>query len=431
MKNALKCCAAVLCLFFLLGCSNDDPEPSDNRTVITMATWLPTTIQEIVDNFNASQKDIYIELQTNYTPLKNDGDSYNQASIDRMHADMLVNQPDLYYSVSMDAAKLRNAGLIADWYPVMAADETFDSSEYQTHIWNLLETDGKLYQLAASFDIFGIGGPAELYGDLGGFTIDAFETFLREHTDQLYIEQDRMLQIMLWYGTHMDFIDRETWTCDFETTDFLEILQFLNALPAVPQLGMEVNVARVSGAADHYNNYRKNAYYTRVIGSPSRYSSGPAVAIGDTFALSSTTEHLDACWTFIKWMLSQEIQSELYMGGYGIPIRTDVWEESLDRAQLGGEDERSLFYGYTVGDAKFMDGELLATYVEGLSKTEADYLRQLVEHVDRAAEGYFDYEDITAIVEEEVLSYLSGDKTAEECTHLIQERVNILLAEMQ
>ncbi len=40
-------------------------------------------------------------------------------------------------------------------------------------------------------------------------------------------------------------------------------------------------------------------------------------------------------------------------------------------------------------------------------------------------------EDVTKIVEEEILACLAGDKTAEECARLIQERVSILLSEMQ
>ncbi len=430
MKGRPVLALCCLCAFLLLfsACGDPEAELKENRTIITMATWLPTTIEGIVNDFNASQDEIYIELQTNYDPAANSDPGQSQ---DRMHADMLVNQPDLYYTVSMDAAKLRNAGLITDWYPVMDADPSFDRSQYQTHIWKLLETDGKLYQLAASFNIFGIGGPAEIYNDLTGFTVDEFRAFLSEYSDKLYIEQERMLQIMLWYGSHMDFIDRETMTCDFASADFLKLLEFLNERPVVPQPGAEVDVARVQSASRHHNDYRRNEYYTRVVGAPSRYGSGPAVTLGDSFALSAVTEHQDACWTFIKWMLSQETQAGFYAKGYEVAIRTDVWEDSLERAQLSGGDERSLFYGQSTGEGEFVDGEFIAVYVDGLPVTETDYLRQLVANVDRVAEGYFDYEDVTKIVEEEILTYLAGDKTAEECARLIQERVSILLSEMQ
>ena len=431
LRRMILVLAAGLCIFTSCAAPGIMSEEIEDRTVITIATWLDredSAPERITRLFNESQDDIRVELVT-YDP----GDTMTaEASIERAYMSFAAgNTPDLYHTLSFDAAKLRNGGLIEDWYPVMLSDASFNMDEYQTHIWELLETDGKLYQLAASFDVFGIGGPAEIYEGLSGFTIDEFRTFLNEHTDKLYIEQERMLQIMLWYGSHLDFIDREAMTCDFESEDFLEVLTFLNELPVVPQYGTEVNVAREQSASLHHNNHKRNGYYSRVVGVPSRYGAGPGVAIGESFALSSTTEHQDACWTFIKWLLSPETQAELYMEGSEIPIRLDVWEESLQRSMLGGEDEKSLFYGHTTGDGEFIDGEFFPEYVDGLPAEEVEYLRQIVANTNRTAMGFFDYESITAIVEEEVLAYLAGDKTAEECAHLIQERVSILLAEMR
>lgn len=422
--------ALGLCVFTSCAAPAEQAEETENRTVITIATWLNRefdSIRKIVNLFNAAQDEIRVEI-VSYDPSETET---IEASVERAYMSFLAGDtPDLYYTVSFDAAVLRNGGLITDWYPVMLSDPSFNMDEYQTHIWELLETDGKLYQLAACFGIFGIGGPAEIYDGLTGFTINEFQSFLNEHTE-LYIKQERMLQIMLWYGSHMDFINRETMTCDFESDDFRTMLEFLNSLPIVSQSGTEVDIAREQGADLHHNNHKRNGYYSRTVGAPSRYGSGPGVAIDDTFALSSTTEHQDACWTFIKWLLSQETQAELYMDDFSFPIRLDVWEETLERSMLGGEDENSLFYKQTTGHGEYIDGEFFPEYVDGLPAEEVEYLRDLVANVNWTAMGFFDYESVTAIVEEEILAYLAGDKTAEECAHLIQSRVSILLAEMQ
>lgn len=435
LRRMLLVLTAGLCVFTSCTALDTTSEETDDRIVITIATWLDRedgAPERITRLFNESQDDIRVDLVT-YDP----GDTMTiEASLERAYMSFAAgNTPDLYHTLSFDAAKLRNGGLIEDWYPVMLSDASFNMDEYQTHIWELLETDGKLYQLAASFNVFGIGGPAEIYEGLSGFTIDEFQAFLDEYADKLYIEQERMLQIMLWYGSHLDFIDKETMTCDFESEDFLEMLAFLSELPVVPQSGTEVNVARVQSADNHHTRHKINGYYSRIVGAPSRYGAGPGVAIGDTFALSVNTENKDACWTFMKWLLSYETQAELYMDGdkvsirQEVPIRLDVWEESLQRSMLGGEDENSLFYGHTTGDGEFIDGKFFPEYVDGLPAEEVEYLRQLVANADRTAIGFFDYKSITAIVEEEVLAYLAGDKSTEECAHLIQNRVSTLLAE--
>ncbi len=426
MRRGIALCLICLLLCGLCSCAGRESAIPADRTVLRMASWLPTGIEKIVQRFNESQKDVYIELVSWQEPSGEVTDS-----VDRMNADLVATQPDLYHTVSIDAAKLRNAGLIADWYPLLATAEGFDPKEYQTHIWELLETDGALYQLAVSFSIFGVGGISALYDGQTGWTIVEFESFLAAHQGELYTTQDRMLQLMLWYGSHMDFIDRGTLSCDFESPEFLQMLDFWERLPAVPQEGAEVSAAWVQGAANHYSDRYGDELYTRVVGAPSRHGTGPAVALGDSFALSSVTEHPEACLVFIEWLLSAQTQRELYLNGYNIPIRTEVWEESLERAQLGGEEERSLFYGFTTGTGQFTEDGFVPDYVMGLPSAEAAYLRELVADIDRVAEGFFDYKEVTKVVEEEVLAFLAGDKTKEDCARLIQDRVSTMLAELR
>ena len=52
-------------------------------------------------------------------------------------------------------------------------------------------------------------------------------------------------------------------------------------------------------------------------------------------------------------------------------------------------------------------------------------------NANRTAMGFFDYESLTKIIEEEVLAFLAGDRSAADCARLIQSRVGIMLAEMQ
>lgn len=450
-----RCCALLLlCLLLLSGCGGQKAEAPFEGTTLTLATWLSggEPIDSLVRRFNESHTDIRIELM-DFTP---EDLSQAAASLDQAHASFVAgNTPDLYYTVSFDAAKLRNAGLVADWYPLMEADPDFDPANYQTHIWELLETDGALYQLCTAFDLFGTGGPAALVGDRTGWTLAEFEDWLSGHAEEVTVTGERMLQLMLWYGCQFDFIDTETLSCDFENQDFLDWLDFLGRLP---QTGTSsLRVARFDGPWMHGIDatgmdtvedwsHPERWQFLRYVGLPTAGRDGPAVAITDSFALSSTTEKTEACWTFIRWMLSEETQTTLYTTTYApttefeedeprtlaIPIRKDVWEEQLRCAGLDSSHEDSLFVGmesYEWPDED--DGEPVETPRPGLPQAELDYLRDLVANANRTAMGFFDYESLTKIIEEEVLAFLAGDRSAADCARLIQSRVGIMLAEMQ
>ncbi len=440
------------------------PKESDDRTVITIATWIDDDIshnRKIVDLFNESQDEVRAEI-VNYAPSETVS---VEASLERAYLSFTSGKtPDLYHTLSFDASKLRNAGLLEDWYPVMEADPSFDMSDYQTHIWDLLETDEKLYQLSASFSLFALGGTKDLFGDKTGWTYAEFEQFLLEHTDTISITQERMLQLMLWYGSQFDFIDPNSKTCSFDSEAFIDWLAFLGWLPKQAESTKnQLYVARVANIDSFVlDSFNSNDFipgvddrndpqfwnYVRYTGLPNANGDGPAVCIDDTYSLSSTTTHKDACWAFMKWLLSYETQKLLYgstvyeeriqqeeMGftvwSSAIPIRSDLWEDILSRAQLDSSHEESMFYDLGNYDILEDGTRVLKEPHPGLPPEEVEYLRNIVANVNRSAIGFFDYESITAIVEEEVLAFLAGDKTDKECAHLIQERVSILLAEMR
>ena len=61
-----------------------------------------------------------------------------------------------------------------------------------------------------------------------------------------------------------------------------------------------------------------------------------------------------------------------------------------------------------------------------LSQEEADQLRELVSSLSVIR---FRYEDITNIIEEEANGFFTGNKTAEDVSKIIQNRVEIYLSE--
>ena len=411
----------LLLLPLLTSCAKKDnvdlPPEAEGRTVITVATWLDYgPLQWKLDEFNESQDEVWAVLRS-YLQPGNDGDA--DASKQRMYADLATNnRPDLYYMISYDAATLRKGGYIADWYPLMEADPDFHMEDYQTNIWEQLETDGRLYQLCVSFDLYGMEAPG-LGPGRTGWTLEEFDDWM--NANNLSIGWEQLLKMMLWYGTQFEYIDLETKTCQFETPAFYDWLAYLQSLPSDDSWNQPIKVASIYGPDHHEYYHRVEDYYPRVVGLPSQRRSGPGIDIYDSYSLSSDTKHPEACWAFARWLLSYEQQSELETG---IPLRRDVWEQQLYRAGLDGDNEESLFYRHS------NRWDMSKPY-PAMPEEEIEYLRESVANANYVSLGAFDYADVTAIVEEEVLAYLAGDKTAEDCAHIIQSRVSTMLAEQE
>ena len=411
----------VLPLCLLTSCGEDPyaelPPEAEGRTVITVGVWLDYgPLQWELDEFNESQDEVWA-VRKNYLQPGDDADV--DASKQRMYADLATNnRPDLYYMISYDAATLRKGGYIADWYPLMEADPDFHMEDYQTNIWELLETDGHLYQLCTSFRLYGMEAPGMDPGRTG-WTLEEFDDWM--NANDLTVGRERLLQLMLWYGTQFEYIDLKTKTCQFETPAFYDWLAYLQSLPSDDSWNQPIKVASIYGPDHHEYYHRVENYYPRVVGLPSQNRSGPGIDIYDSYSLSSDTKHPEACWAFARWLLSYEKQSKQETG---IPIRRDVWELQLYRAGLDGDNEESLFHGYA-------NPQEYGKPYPAMPEEEIEYLRENVANASYVALGSLEYSDVTAIVEEEVLAYLAGDKTAEDCAHIIQSRVSTMLAEQE
>lgn len=414
----------------------DSPAAPAEKTVLRMAVWNDpqngTPITDFVADFNASQDEITIEVaqyQLDDTAVS------RRDSADRVYASFFSGDaPDLYLMCSFDENAMRSAGLLADWYPLMDGDGSFSRGDYQEHVWQAMEQGGALYTLVMSFDLFGLCSVNPALCSQLGWTMEDFSAWMAEN-DGL-ITQETALEVLLRVGLK-DFVNEADNTCQFETDGFDQWLQLLHASPdeaATDAMQLTENDwprmlfwSQFVGPYMYNRDRLRDAMTLYYVGVPSPAQSGPAIAVRHGFGLSATTEHADACWQFIRWALSEQTQQHYCIElARGCPIRRDVWEQTLDGALLPGDQEGSAFYGQKY--AAIVDGERTALPYPALSEQDVAHLRMIVSNASRAV---FRYDDVTDIVREEIAAFLAGDKTREECAHLIQQRVSVFLAERQ
>lgn len=401
-----------ICLSLAACGSKDTPTTDSGRIPITLACWIEDLeLDWLVSEFNDSQTEYEIQIKSYYS----DDESYESA-ISRMNIELITGKhPDLFYLDGMDVMALASANLLADLYTFMENDDSFDSDDYLMDKVALYETGGKLYELPLAFWLFGLYGPQTLLGDRKSWTIEEFkelEASMEEDECLFGSTQSNMLGSMTQYSLN-EFVDGENASCNFDSDEFKEWLEFVASFPENATLYAGI---LMPGMLDSVIKYAQDKISLNglptYVGYPSNHASGLCVRSYFSFGVYSNTQYPEVCWDFIKSLLTEDNQGQL-VSNFGFPICKAVLEDQITRATLDKTDPNFLFSGW-------------GSKYEPLTDEEANYLRDLIYN---AKDVRFRYDAVTDIIHEEAAPFFAGQQTVDATAKQIQSRVNLYLSE--
>jgi len=156
------------------------------------------------------------------------------------------------------------------------------------------------------------------------------------------------------------------------------------------------------------------------VGFPSSNEKGSVFNPGLKFAVTSKSKNIEGAWEFVRYFMSDEYQSEVYM----FPARLDMLNKKAenDMKPQTYEDENgnmveieNIYY--------LSSGEINVGY------PDEDDIAQTMELINSiTAFASFD-EKLNSIVQEEAAAFFSGQKTAAAVADLIQNKASIYIAE--
>lgn len=375
-----------------------------------------------------------------------------------------IYKPDMVtgYSASDDLlAQIYANNLYTDLYPLMEADGTIAKDDLLGCITRTYETgDGKLWALGKSLTVQTLMGTKEMLGDRTGWTLSEMIDFANTLPDGtqllLGLSQQTASSTLLGQNGYGMFIDMETNTCNFESEEFIKYLEYLATLPAT----YEEAIAATGWNQDDYDSryllYHngqvalKNESYYGVndwVGTDAEFNTPDVVRIGyptadgtssgarvdmTPYVITSFCEYPDEAWDFIESLIIPT-ESSRYSGRNDFPVLKSEFMKTCE------EEYDSLFEVYFSGGMSW--GPYNPEYDDLEAEMQEPGIRKFFTEEDaKAMLAWFDNEvgaptsdavneEITAIIEEEISSYLGGAKTASDCARIIQSRVNIWLAE--
>ncbi|MCM1505709.1 MAG: ABC transporter substrate-binding protein [Ruminococcus flavefaciens] len=350
-----------------------------------------------------------------------------QLSLDIMESGIVDIVPSSVFCDSGKYDSLMKQGAFADLYEFMQA-ENYDDSVLYKHILELYETDSKLCCMPLAFKIDTVAGYTRYVGDKENWTIEEmiehWQAMPEGSTFNGHTTKDYVYMTIL-RNNISSFVDFENHTTNYDSPEFIKILEFINSFDPpesykqemnwnTPHFIMNFQIYDFEGF--HGSLWNEQGEPVTVVGYPSPDESGILI---DTYGYKysvceySSPEVKQGAWEFIKTLVDYDIQYDMIKGHF--PVNYEVFKKK-------GEEEYSK---YGQPDMIIIQGT--EHDIGYLSPEEYNYLVSLIDSAKKANVSI--EEDITKIIEEELYSMFAGEKTPEETAQIIDNRAGILISE--
>lgn len=424
-----------------------DKLESATKTTITIAmTSSDYSLKRAVAKFNSENNDYSIRIM-DYSAIYGGND--NNVAIEKLNTDIITgNMPDLLVtSTDLPINTYINKGLLEDIYPYFENDPDIDIEDYNTHIFDLYSKDGKLYRLVPSYSLRTVAIKAKYAKGRTSWSVEEAQKTMAEAGTELFFpfsdRKDVLNNCMIMANSQ--FINWETGECNFDGEEFKEMLKFIKSFPTQQELETSGQWSRIASKYDvmfrsdlvlcevmyvqdfvFYQSEIKGQFGEDVtlIGFPNDVGMGNSIAPGMSISMSSKTKEKEACWEFMKFLLSEDFQRKNI---FEFPVSNVVFNEKLDSAK----EEMCFIYEYDGVVEKFP----LTFYLNGIeipippfTEEEANYIVDVINKTTNTSDTD---PKILSIIAEECQDYFEGRATVDEVANRVQSRAQIYLYESQ
>lgn len=437
-----------------------DASEIENVQIINMVMeYSDQSVIEMVKEFNKTNGEYRIKVEdyNQYYEWDEESEKQTNSPEKQLKQDIAAGKDvDIICMGSSYSSLLSNLsrkGALVDFYDYLEKDEELSKDDFVPTILSVCETEGKLTSLASSFYINTLGCKSK-YFDKENWTIDEFIETCRNLPEGMKPFKTGNTNTEIFsrfvYNSN-DFIDYNNATCNFNSPEFIKVLEFCNEYPSAGE-GDEIDW-------ENATNEEMNAYweesevairndkallseiyisnprdYARavhgeigddvtLVGNPSINGTGAMIYHSTAFAIMENSDYKDACWDFIKEIFSEENQNSEMI--YDFPALKSAFDkkldESMERPYYTDSDGKKQEYD----DMWYIGGEEIK--INPLTQAERDFVADYISNAKPTS--YYYNQDIYDIISEESEAYFAGDKTAEQTAEIIQNRVSILISE--
>lgn len=400
------------------------------KKTITLACFGSSqSIQNEVVKFNKNSEEYRIEIKDYSEGIDWSGanaeDLYKDARTRFQNDIVSGNAPDMFVSYDMDPKILVKKGVVEDLGPYLDKSEKLQRSDFFESILEANSCDGVLYNLPATFNISTIFARTEDVEEYSKWTMEELKALGEKYPDaSIFPNAARDTIFYYLVGSSLDsYVNMETGECNLDSQDFKDVLEICKKYPK--EFDWENGyVAEPKTLRDH-----SSLLYMTSIGDIDSYTiisamyGCPVTSVGypgkgikvncEGIYISASSQYKDICFSFIEQTLEEE--SVLSWMSYGFATQKTLFDKQMEEKlkQNGGGS-----WGW----------DDVTIEVPKATKEDVDAIKSMIDEVS----GVSVYnEQILNIIQEEAEAYFEGQKSLEEVTGIIQNRVKLYVSEMQ
>lgn len=420
-----------------------DPKDIPDKAVLVMACcYLDSDVKKRVVEYNRTS-DAYRIVLKDYSSYIT-YDDYN-AGTNQLNNDIITgNMPDILIADNLPIDNYISKGLVADVGKLIEEDEELSQVEFMQNVLDAYSVNGKLYYVIPKFNVTTMVAKKSLVGDGSDWSMDKMKQILDGMGEGTLafgnLTRDEFMNTAMQFCGR-DFIDIETGKCAFDSEDFIAMMEFAKTLPEEinwdeiyqdegfnwesqyrdnKTLLLQLYISSGNGLSYQLNGYMgEDVTY---VGFPTAEGSGSYINAYGSMVLSAKSKNLDGAWDFARYYLTDEYQESL---DYCLPINKKCFMEEMQKAtkrptSVDYETQEEVEYD----DTMYINGEEII--IQPLSQAQLDQLIQFVESVNTP---YYYNMDVMNIINEEMGSFYSGQKTARDAAAIIQSRAQLYVDE--
>ncbi|HRR75658.1 MAG TPA: extracellular solute-binding protein [Ruminococcus sp.] len=362
-------------------------------------------------------------------------DPYGTQALTDMNIEILSgNSPDIIVTQSHNMEKLRKKGYLADLTPLMESYDGTKPGDFLPNVRESITHDGKIDYIYDSFYFKTATAKAYHFDkDMTGWSYkDAIETYKNLPEDMEFLRgatsEDTLWEYMLTKVAY-DSIDFEDSTCDF-SGPFKETLEFLSGLPdreypfgyyddsllsdkallsGVPfPLGLTATMAQ-----EYY--YIEGSDLT-FVGYPSINGSGAIGWTSELYGIMENSSHKEDAWAIINSLLAPELQGDPGQV-FDVPVISSALTEITS-------DKHKWKNGAIAGYSNPSHFDSNETW-----RISPEQIQQAIDYATSVKIELGITPEINNIIKEEYSAVMNGEKSADECVDMLNNRIGTYLSE--
>jgi len=398
------------------------------KTELTLGTLhINPSMQKAILDFNNSSTTHYISVinySSNTTP--NDTEGAFLRFITEVSAGKV---PDILILAGIPIERLIALDLLVDLYPYLDSDSELSRDNLMESVLKAQEINDKLFMINQAFRVLTIVGNPSVLGEYPGWTMDEFMAVLDANPQADFpfgtgqTKQSFLIFRVLMMNLY-EYIDIGSRTADFNNSDFIELLNFINTFPSEtddsiydPLLNRELK-AEGHQIMDSFNvrvqdlKTQQESFGGEIVfkGLPTADRSGHSFIIEDAVAITTSAADKDGAWDFVRTLLMEEKQREQE---FFFPMNKAVFNERMQK------DMEPYSFMQNGREIK----------VEP-TQEDVDEIVALINSTTKIT-GHGSAFALANIISESAEDFFNGLISAEDAARIIQNRVTIYLAEQE